>query len=277
MKKNLIVAAFAVLSAVGAYAQGNFQTVKDSAFTLHIFNSGDVMGDASYIIETPKNLVTMEEPLFKSGAEEFDAYVKKLGKKVNARIVDYHEGATGKNAIMQPEGMAKFMHEGVYDAMMKGFQQNFGDKMVARPTGKVKEVKFGDTVKLNGVEYTFNQGPKNDFPASNILIGKKFVLLHWAPAMAHMNALQLANRAAVAQALEGLKAAKATGAEYFLGGHGGLAEKDAIDFQISYLEKVQNLLENCKNAPTFVVAMKGTFPGLAGEQGLEALAQNLYK
>ena len=277
MKKNLIVAAFAVLSAVGAYAQGNFQTVKDSAFTLHIFNSGDVMGDASYIIETPKNLVTMEEPLFKSGAEEFNAYVKKLGKKVNARIVDYHEGGTGKNAIMQPEGMAKFMHEGVYDAMVKGFQKNFGDKMVDLPTGKVKEVKFGDTIKLNGVEYTFNQGPKNDFPASNILIGKKFVLLHWAPAKAHMNALQLANRAAVAQALEGLKAAKATGAEYFLGGHGGLAEKDAIDFQISYLEKVQDLLENCKNAQTFVVAMKGTFPGLAGEQGLEALAQNLYK
>ncbi len=277
MKKNLIVAAFAVLSAVGAYAQGNFQTVKDSAFTLHIFNSGDVMGDASYIIETPKNLVTMEEPLFKSGAEEFNAYVKKLGKKVNARIVDYHEGGTGKNAIMQPEGMAKFMHEGVYDAMMKGFQQNFGDKMVDLPTGKVKEVKFGDTVKLNGVEYTFNQGPKNDFPASSILIGKKFVLLHWAPAKAHMNALQLANRAAVAQALEGLKAAKATGAEYFLGGHGGLAEKDAIDFQISYLEKVQDLLDNCKNAATFVVAMKGTYPGLAGEQGLEALAQNLYK
>ena len=277
MKKNLIVAAFAVLSAVGAYAQGNFQTVKDSAFTLHIFNSGDVMGDASYIIETPKNLVTMEEPLFKSGAEEFNAYVKKLGKKVNARIVDYHEGGTGKNAIMQPEGMAKFMHEGVYDAMVKGFQKSFGDKMVALPTGKVKEVKFGDTVKLNGVEYTFNQGPKNDFPASSILIGKKFVLLHWAPAKAHMNALQLANRAAVAQALEGLKAAKATGAEYFLGGHGGLAEKDAIDFQISYLEKVQDLLENCKNAATFVVAMKGTYPGLAGEQGLEALAQNLYK
>ena len=277
MKKNLIVAAFAVLSAVGAYAQGNFQTVKDSAFTLHIFNSGDVMGDASYIIETPKNLVTMEEPLFKSGAEEFNAYVKKLGKKVNARIVDYHEGGTGKNAIMQPEGMAKFMHEGVYDAMVKGFQKSFGDKMVALPTGKVKEVKFGDTVKLNGVEYTFNQGPKNDFPASSILIGKKFVLLHWAPAKAHMNALQLANRAAVAQALEGLKAAKATGAEYFLGGHGGLAEKDAIDFQISYLEKVQDLLDNCKNAATFVVAMKGTYPGLAGEQGLEALAQNLYK
>ena len=277
MKKNLIVAAFAVLSAVGAYAQGNFQTVKDSAFTLHIFNSGDVMGDASYIIETPKNLVTMEEPLFKSGAEEFNAYVKKLGKKVNARIVDYHEGGTGKNAIMQPEGMAKFMHEGVYDAMVKGFQKSFGDKMVDLPTGKVKEVKFGDTVKLNGVEYTFNQGPKNDFPASSILIGKKFVLLHWAPAKAHMNALQLANRAAVAQALEGLKAAKATGAEYFLGGHGGLAEKDAIDFQISYLEKVQDLLENCKNAATFVVAMKGTYPGLAGEQGLEALAQNLYK
>lgn len=28
----------------------------------------------------------MEEPLFKSGAEEFDAYAKKLGKKVNPLV-----------------------------------------------------------------------------------------------------------------------------------------------------------------------------------------------
>lgn len=276
MKRMMIVAAIAAMYTMGAKAQ-SFQTVKENGYTLHVYNSGDVMGDASYIVETKGGLVTMEEPLFKQGVKDFNDYVKKLGKPVTARIVDYHEGGTGANTVIQPEGMPKFMHEGTYEAMMKGFQKSFGDKMVSLPTGKAKEVKFGNAIKLNGVSYQFNKGAANDFPASSILIGGKFVLMHWAPAKAHMNSLQIANRAAVAQALEGLKAAKGTGAKYFLGSHGGLADMEALDFRINYLERMEQLLGENNDAESFVKAMEAAYPGLAGEEGLQALAQNLYK
>lgn len=277
MKKIMVIAAAAAMFAMGANAQSSFQSVKENGYTVHVYNSGDVMGDASYIIETDKGLVTMEEPLFKDNATEFTAYVQKLGKPVTARIVDYHEGNTGNNPITQPEGMPKFMHEGVYDGMMKGFQKNFGDKMVSRPTGQPTEVKFGNTITLDGVTYKFNEGPKNDFPAASILIGGKYVLMHWAPAKAHMNALQLGSKAAVAQALDGLKAAEATGAQYVLGAHGGLADKAAIDFRISYLEKIQQLLAKDNDAASFAKDLKTAYPGLSGEEGVDALAQNLYK
>ena len=122
----LAVAAMAVPS---VSAQGEFKSCEGKGFTMHVYHSNDVMADCSFIIETKKGLVTMEEPLFKSGVKEFEAYVVKLGKPVTARITDYHEGGTGNHPLVQPAGMPRFMHEGVYDAMMKGFQKNFGDKL----------------------------------------------------------------------------------------------------------------------------------------------------
>lgn len=275
--KKIITLAVAAMAALSVSAQGTFKTYEGNGFTMHVYNSGDVMGDASYIVETKNGLVTLEEPLFKSGVAEFNNYVQKLGKPITARIVDYHEGGTGANPVVQPEGMPKFMHEGAYDAMMKGFQKNFGDKMVDRPTGKADEVKFGDTKTINGVDYTFTFGPKNDFPGAGILIGKTFFLSHWAPAKAHMNSLQLANREAVAQALEGLKLAKSYNAKYYLGSHGGVATPEDLNFRIGYLSKIEQLLAANKDAASFVKALKAAYPNLPGEDGLDALAANLYK
>ena len=271
----LAVAALATLT-VSAQS-GEFKSYEGNGFTMHVYNSNDVMADASYIIETKKGLVTLEEPLFKSGVNEFEAYVAKLGKPVTAHITDYHEGGTGTKAVVQPEGMPQFMHEGVYDAMMKGFQKNFGDKMVERPSGKAKEVRFGATENINGVSYLFSHGPMNDFPAATILIGKDFCLMHWAPAKTHMNALQLANRDAVAQALEGAKAAKALGAKYYLGSHGGVATPEDLDFRIAYLAKMEQLLSENKDATTFAQALKDAYPNLPGAEGVDAVAANLYK
>ena len=78
MKKKVILAAIAALFTLTAFAQGKFETRKVGNFTLHVYNSGDVMADASYIVEGKKGLVILEEPLFKANASAFDTYVKKL-------------------------------------------------------------------------------------------------------------------------------------------------------------------------------------------------------
>lgn len=100
--------------------------------------------------------------------------------------------------------------------------------------------------------------------------------MHWAPAKAHMNALQLGNHDAVAQALEGAKAAKALGAKYYIGSHGGVATSEDLDFQIAYLTKMEQLLAENKDAANFAQALKNAYPNLAGAEGVEALAANLY-
>ena len=61
---------------------GAFTAYDLDGFKLHVYNTNDVMGDASYIIEGQDSLIVMEYPLFKVNAAEFAAYIEKLGKRV---------------------------------------------------------------------------------------------------------------------------------------------------------------------------------------------------
>ena len=69
----------------------------------------------------------------------------------------------------------------------------------------------------------------------------------------------------------------ASGAELFIGGHGGAATRDAVEFKIAYLTKMKALFAENKTAQAFVNAMKQAYPGLPGETGLEDLGKALYK
>ena len=71
--------------------------------------------------------------------------------------------------------------------------------------------------------------------------------------------------------------ALASGAKYFIGGHGGLAEKAQVEFKIAYLEKVKVLMAANKDAAAFTEALKdaSAYPELPGDA--DALAQALYK
>lgn len=277
MKKILLAAAAILAANVMTNAQGKFETVGLRNSTLHVYYSNDVMADASYIVEGKDALVVLEAPLFKSALAEFDAYIKKLGKPVETAVIDYHLGGQESQAIVMPQGMHKFTNEGVYAAMMSGFKQSFGDSMVDLAEGDVKEVPFGQTISLAGVDFRFDRGPANDFPGSMIIIDGTACLMHWAPVKAHVNTLQISSAEAVGQALEGLKAAENSGATIWLGCHGGVADKAGLDFKIGYLTKIQDLLSAKPDAKTFAAQLKVEFPGLAGEEGVDALAEALCK
>lgn len=121
-----------ILLAVAATAQekGNFEVRDFGGFTLHAYYTNDVMNDASFVIEGKSGLVTLEDPLFKVNAAEFEAYLKQLGKPVEARIASYHLGGTGNLSLVMPAGMPEFVKGPVYGGMMKGFAQQFGDAFV---------------------------------------------------------------------------------------------------------------------------------------------------
>ena len=205
-------------------------------YKLHVYNSNDVMGDASYIIEGQDSLIVMEYPLFKVNAKEFADYIEKLGKPVEIDVTDYHLGGSDKLPLTMPEGMPAFIEGPIYGGMM------------------------------------------SDFPAASIIIGKQVYYTHWTPAEAHVSPLQIGNAAAVDAELAEAKKALASGAKYFIGGHGGLAEKAQVEFKISYLEKVKELLaanKDAADAAAFAEALKTAYPELPGDA--DALAQALYK
>lgn len=278
MKKVILTLVVAGM-VLGASAQdkGRFEVHDLDNFKLHVYYTNDVLGNASYIVEGKKALVTMEQPLFKENVAEFDDYLAKLGKPVEQRITDYHVGGTGSHETVMPEGMPEFTKGDVYGGMMQGFAQAFGDALTAMPTGKTSEVSFGTTKTWAGVPFEFRHGATTDFPGASILIGKEVYYTHWAPAKAHMSHLQISSPAAIDAEIAEAEKSLASGAKLFIGGHGGATKADAVEFKIAYLKTMKELLSQNKTAATFVEAMKKTYPNLPGESGLDDLAKALYK
>ena len=254
---------------------GAFQTYDLDGFRLHVYNSNDVMGDASYIVEGDSGLVVMEYPLFKVNAKEFADYIEALDKPIVTDITDYHLGGSDQLPLTMPEGMPAFIEGPVYGGMMKGFAEQFGDTMVELPTQKAAEVPFGQVQNWAGVDFDFQHGAASDFPGASIIIGKQVYYTHWTPAESHISPLQVGNVAAVDAELAEAQKSLASGAKYFIGGHGGLAEKAQVEFKIAYLQKVKELLAQNKDATTFAEALKAAYPELPGDA--DALAQALYK
>ena len=278
MKKTLSVIVLSLL-ALGASAQdkGRFEVYDLGDFKLHVYYTNDALGDASYLIEGGDALVTMEQPLFKDNVAEFDTYLSKLGKKVEKRITNYHVGGTGSHDVVMAEGMPEFMKGEIYGGMMKGFAQTFGDALTEMPTGKATEVEFGTTQTWAGVPFEFRHGATSDFPGASILIGGKVYYTHWAPAKAHVSHLQISSPAAVDAEIAEAERSLASGAELFIGGHGGAAKADAVQFKIDYLKTVKKLLAKNGTPEAFVGAMKKAYPDLPGADGLGELAKALYK
>ena len=277
MKKALFILFNLLTITAMAQTKGRFEVHDLGNFTLHVYYTNDALGDASYIIEGKNALVTMEQPLFKDNVAEFDAYLSKLGKTVETRITDYHVGGTGNHEVVMAEGMPQFTKGEIYGGMMKGFAQAFGDALTDMPTGKASEVAFGTTQTWAGVPFEFRHGATSDFPGASILIGGKAYYTHWTPAKAHVSHLQVSSPAAIDAEIAEAEKSLASGAELFIGGHGGAAKRDAVKFKIDYLKKMKEVLGNNQTAQAFTDDMKKAFPGLPGEAGLEELSKALYK
>lgn len=260
-----------------AQTKGRFEMYDMGNYKLHVYYTNDVLGDASYIIEGEDALVTMEQPLFKDNVAEFDAYLSQLGKNVEKRITDYHVGGTGKHDVIMAEGMPEFTEGDVYGGMMKGFAGAFGDAMTEMPTGNVSVVAFGSTHTWAGVTFEFRHGAASDFPGASILIGNKVYYTHWTPAKAHISHLQISSPAAIDAEIDEAEKSLASGAELFIGGHGGAVKRDAVEFKIAYLKKMKDLFAANLTAQAFVDAMRKVYSGLPGDAGLEDLAKALYK
>ena len=260
-----------------AQTKGRFEVHDLGNFKLHVYYTNDALGDASYIIEGKDALVTMEQPLFKENVTEFDIYLSALEKPIEKRITDYHVGGTGNHDVVMAEGMPEFTKGEIYGGMMKGFAQAFGDAMTEMPTGEVSEVAFGTTQTWAGMTFEFRHGASSDFPAASILIDGKAYYTHWTPAKAHISHLQVSSPAGIDAEIAEAENSLASGAELFIGGHGGAAKRDAVEFKIAYLKKMKELINANPTSQAFVDAMKKAYPDLPGEAGLEDLGKALYK
>lgn len=280
--KKLGSIALLLCATLTASAQGKFEVKEFGSFKLHSYITADPLGDMSYIIEGNKSVVVLEPAAFHDNIKELGEYLGKLNKPVEKVIANYHAAgfsAFDHSKFVMVEGMPQFVKGDVYSGMMANFATTFGNKMdISQFT---PSVTVGKDAKENwaGVEFKFSPGASSDFPAASILIGGKVYYTHFTPvANMHMSALQITSLEAVDAQLAGLEHAKASGATTFIGGHGGAtASAEAVNFQIEYLKKVKETRLQIRTGDEFVLVMQMTYPDIAGEENLTAVATNLYK
>lgn len=276
----LILAVFYAVVAVKA--QSRFEVKDLGEFKLHSYITADPLGDISHVVEGKNALVVVEPAAFVKNIEELNAYIQKLGKPVEKVIVDYHFAgldAFAPETYIAVEGMPEFVKGEVYRGMMNRFVQLFGNAIDTHGDIPTQTVAKNSTQRFAGVDFRFYGGASSDFPASSILIGGKAYYLHFTPVEnAHISPLQITGNDAVEAYLTELKNAKASGATCFIGSHGmQVADAKAVNFQIEYLTKMQQLRKNNATKEGFVKAMKKAYPKVAVPDNLTAVAENLYK
>ena len=74
-----------------------------------------------------------------------------------------------------------------------------------------------------------------------------------------------------------MRAAQQSGATHFVGGHGGVAPEGAVQFRLEYLETVKKLRGENQTAAAFAEALQKAYPDLPGAEGVQKLAEALYK
>ena len=265
------------LISLTAMAQGQFDVLSFNGFKVHIYQTNDTMRDASIIVEGNNGLITLEPPLFKNADTEFNAYIDKLGKPVVRTIFDYHIGGTKNVNVTFPEGMIDYMGDESYDTMMKGFQKQYGDQLVDYPELAGEEVPFGTTQQWAGVDVKFDKSIFGGMPGADIIIGGKVFFSHSISGKAHAGARSIRSAADIDKQLGIAEKLANTGAEYFVSGHGGLLAENPANFIKEYYTTMKQKLQQSANADAFIAAMKQAYPELQGEDGLNRVAQNLYK
>jgi hypothetical protein len=264
-----------------AIVKGKIEVIDFDSFKFHVYNTNDALGDASFIIEGKNGLVTLEHPLFKENIAEFSSYIESLKKPVAKSIADYH--LTGSYAdftssgVVMAQGMPAFEKGEIYGGMMQNFSKIFGDAIDVRPRGEAEEVPFGSIQNWAGINFAFSRGASSDFPAASINIGNKVYFTHWAPAKSHINYLQVSSLSAVNAEIAEAENALKSGCEVFIGGHGGMSSRDAVQFKIDYLAKMKEVLTASKTSDEFISSMQAAYPELPGEENLTEIAKAVYR
>lgn len=241
---------------------------------LHVYNTGDALGDVAYIVEGQEALAGIELPSFTDDLNAWQNYIDTLGKPMNDLFLCDH--ATGASYV---EGMTVYGTQGAKDsiasgstyATTQGLYETFGDDFHGGPDmANINKVVSG-TVTVAGIDFNLiDHGETYDLeiPSMNAIythmLGKTCHSI--LTSTAHMDSM-----------IDTLKGYQSAGYDMILTAHSGVEGQDAVTEKISYVEKAKELAEANDNADSFMAAMKEAFPNYTGENYLEMSAGYLYQ
>ena len=257
-----------------AVESGSVTVYDFGASKLHVYNTGDALGDVAYIVEGEDALIGIELPAFTANLDAWQNYIAGLDKPMNDLFLCDH--ATGASYV---EGMNVYGTQGAQDsiasgstyATTQGLYETFGDDFHGgADLANINKVVSG-TVTVAGIDFNLiDCGETYDLeiPSMNAvythMLGKTCHSI--LTSTAHMDSM-----------IETLKDYQSAGYDMILSAHSGVEGQDAVAEKIAYVEKAKELAASCDNAEAFVTAMKEAFPDYIGENYLEMSAGYLYQ
>ena len=257
-----------------AVESGSVTVYDFGASKLHVYNTGDALGDVAYIVEGKDALIGIELPSFTANLDAWQNYIAGLDKPMNDLFLCDH--ATGASYV---EGMNVYGTQGAQDsiasgstyATTQGLYETFGDDFHGgADLANINKVVSG-TVTVAGIDFNLiDCGETYDLeiPSMNAvythMLGKTCHSI--LTSTAHMDSM-----------IETLKGYQSAGYDMILSAHSGVEGQDAVAEKIAYVEKAKELAASCENAEAFMTAMKDAFPDYIGENYLEMSAGYLYQ
>lgn len=240
---------------------------------LHVFASGDALGDVAYIVEGTDALVEIELPSFTDGLDAWQDYIATLGKPMNdIFLCDHVTGASyvsGMN-IYGTQGAKDSIAAGSTYATTQGLFESFGSDFHGGPEIAYINNVVSGKVSVGGIEFNLiDHGETYDLeiPSMNVIythmLGKTSHSI--LTSTAHMDTM-----------LDTLKSYQSANYDMILTAHGGPEKQDAVTEKISYVEKLKELAAANNDAASFTAAMKDAFPDYTGENYLEMTAGYMF-
>lgn len=241
---------------------------------LHVYASGDALGDVAYIVEGQDALVGIELPSFTEGLNAWQNYIDTLGKPMNDLFLcDHVTGASYVEdmTIYGTQGAQESIASGSTYATTQGLYETFGDDFHGGPDmANINKVVSG-TVTVAGIDFNLIDHGETynlEIPSMNA------VYTHMLGKTSHSI---LTSTAQMDTMIDTLKRYQSAGYDMILTAHSGVEGQDAVAEKISYVEKAKELFASNDSTDGFMAAMKEAFPDYTGENYLEMSAGYLYQ
>ena len=235
---------------------------------LHSYQTNDLMYDESYILENNDNVLLVEFPAFYDNLQEFEEYVKNIGKPVVGKVFSDHPngGTIFKNIKgYASAGTIKSMKEGTIHNLVTGFETAFRGTF-AKEYHEITDVLTESKVNIGGFELNITYHDENieiEFPQI------KCVYTHMLGHDCHSIVAGEAHANAIIEQLNGYIA---KGYNLILSSHYTPETLEDVKTKIAYLEGIKRIAKESKDINEFKEKVNKEYPNYSGLNYLDMTA-----
>lgn len=280
----LMVAVIAVIPQYSAFAaltkpvsktleHGFVQIYDFGTIKLHAYQTSDPMLDECFILETNTNLVAIESPPFSANIADWKQYITDLNKPLTDILISAHPGGGywyGDAKSHATENTINALAGGATKALTESLKNVFGADFNAEIPEIKSTLKNGEN-NIGGITLEIiDTGDSYDI----VIPALQTIYTHMLGADTHSI---LAGKGHSKMVVGSLESMKTNGYRLILSSHHTPEYPPDVDTKITYVQKVQTLVEQSHDKEDFVSRVKREFPDYEGLNYLEMTAGYFFQ